>query len=207
MFSGRVGRFSLCSIVLATVPSGEPPPEETRNTSRSVSSPGEHAERDQASTCVQVVAQWAAGALLSKSLWKWRQGRNTPASGVLVQRVLAATPCRLGPFPSSTYPTARHRSSETSFRGSHAGAGRPSRSFHFPGTGPGASEPPSCTLCVSPTQHLPFVELKKRRRTACAAARSMAGAASVRPEFATSNSLDEHTDTQSASSRLGNAPL
>jgi hypothetical protein len=35
--------FSRQSIVLATVPPGEPPPEETRNTPRSVSSPGEQA--------------------------------------------------------------------------------------------------------------------------------------------------------------------
>jgi len=61
--------FSLRSIVLAAVPLGEPPPEETRNTSRLVSSPEEHPERGHLPTCAEVVAQ------------RWRVLRSPDLSG------------------------------------------------------------------------------------------------------------------------------
>ena len=73
--------FSLGTNVLATVPSGEPPSEETRNKPRSVNSPGEQAERGQASTCAQVVATRVVSPGSPNFPGERSQGRKPLTSG------------------------------------------------------------------------------------------------------------------------------
>jgi hypothetical protein len=73
--------FSLQRVILATVPSGEPPPEETRNTSRPVSWSGESAG---AAKPLRVRRLWRIrrrGSCSPIVAGEWRQGKNMPASG------------------------------------------------------------------------------------------------------------------------------
>ena len=65
--------------------------------------------------------------------------------GVVVQRVLAARACRVGPSSSSTYLTVRHQSPESSSRRLLCRAGRPTPSYVSPGSGILVSAPLSST--------------------------------------------------------------